>query len=675
MRRDVHNRRMRASAALVVSFILVVPSLSALQWSTHGPNGGAVAQIAVSPAAPRVVYAAGGAGVFRSDDAGDTWRDVSGTFHGVSQLAVDPKNADVLFATAGQRLYKSTDGGASWLDLTGRFPRLIRPSSLVIDPTDSSTVYLGSRCGPIGFSTLVPTAAPVVVPNGDPFFGAGVYKSIDGGATWTTQLSGLNRPFSPCVEELSLDPAAPQHLFATPVYSDGGYSESYDGGVTWTRAPSYVPGHAVVDDRSLALTRYGISTTTRGFLKSGDGGVTWSFSYQVSGIPTSGFNDVAQDPATGRLFVATDRGLFRSGDGGLTWVDAGVPPAPTARVLVDGVAGYVFAANALGLYRSAVPLGTWQRLDVGDPSTDARLLVTDPHDPATLYTLTSDYQISSYPDFFFHGRVFVSHDYAGSWQLLRENDSLANASMTVDPAGDLYVHETDGLWRYSPGAGTWTQRTRPPAALLAADPGRAGLLYAYGVATRNFGVSADGGQTWTSSVVPLLYGAQACVVDASTQPSTVYVGSNDGIGKSVDGGLTWAKLSFQSAYLLAIAPSKPSRLYWVGYTTIRGSQAVGLSRSDDAGVSWTMLTLPDELSGVLALATDPHDAQSLWITEGTGRVLHSEDAGATWADAGFSGGAGALALSADVSHVYATQTLFGVWSAAVPPAHRRRAGH
>jgi hypothetical protein len=95
------------------ALLLLPASLFALDWSTHGPTGGAVAQIAISPAAPLVVYAASGAGVYRSDDAGDTWHAVGGSLNAVTQLAVDPTNADVVYAATAQSVYKSTDGGAS----------------------------------------------------------------------------------------------------------------------------------------------------------------------------------------------------------------------------------------------------------------------------------------------------------------------------------------------------------------------------------------------------------------------------------------------------------------------------------------------------------------------------------------------------------------------------------
>lgn len=173
-----------------VALLLIPASLLALDWSTHGPKGGAVAQVALSPAAPRVVHAAGGAGVFRSDDAGDTWRAAGGFLNGVTQLVVDPTNADAVVATAGSNIYKSTDGGATWRDVTGTLTSL-RPSALVVDPANHSTIYLGSRCGPIGFKTGASSVSAADLDSSNPFAGAGVYRSVDGGETWTGQSNGL----------------------------------------------------------------------------------------------------------------------------------------------------------------------------------------------------------------------------------------------------------------------------------------------------------------------------------------------------------------------------------------------------------------------------------------------------------------------------------------------------
>jgi photosystem II stability/assembly factor-like uncharacterized protein len=650
--------------------LLLPTSLLALDWSTHGPNGGAVAQIAVSPAAPQVVYAASGAGVFRSDDAGDSWRAV-GSFNAVTQLAVDPTNADVVFATAGQSIYKSIDGGVTWRDVTDHLPSSLRPSALVIDPTNHSTIYLGSRCGPIGFKTAVPSMS------GAPFAGAGVFKSIDGGATWAAQVKGLDdRAFSVCVEELSLDPSTPGHLFSSPTLTDGGYSESYDGAATWTRAAALVPGRVVADHPTLTLTRYGITGYSGNgtFLRSTDGGITWS-AVATSGVPPSHFNDLTTDPETGRLFLATANGVFRSGDSGTTWIDAGAPRIPTTRVLVDRAAGYIFAATALGIVRAPIALGSWQPLTLGDPSTNVKSIASDPRDPSTVYSLISDYQ-NTFAPFARHGRIFVSHNGGNSWQLLRESDSIEFATIAVvDGAGDLYIQGGDGLWRYSAATGEWTQRTNAPASMLAADRRRAGYLYAFNnLFSPTFAVSSDGGQSWQKVTPPLPHGVVSVVVDPA-QPSTVFALGAEGIARSTDSGMTWSIPEPVDSRLLAIAPSNPSRHYRAGYTSAVGQQVVVLFRSDDAGVSWTGVRLPEQLSGALALVVDPADAQSFWIVPGAGKIYHSPDAGITWQDATPPVPAFDLTIAADGSHLYAATKTSGVLDAPISHLRRRASGH
>ncbi|HXH41777.1 MAG TPA: hypothetical protein VNN08_24345 [Thermoanaerobaculia bacterium] len=649
------------------ALLLLPASLFALDWSTHGPLGGAVAQIAISPAAPRVVYAAGGAGVFRSDDAGDTWRNVSGPFNAVTQLAVDPTNADVVFAATGRSVYKSTDGGVSWLDLTDHISETLRPSALFIDPADHSTIYLGSHCGPIGFKTGA-SDVRATSSSFDPFSGSGIFKSVDGGATWRGAVQGLDGVLSLCIEGLSLDPGTPQHLFVATFANN---AESHDGAVTWTRATAFVPSLVVADHPTLTLTRYGIAGDGR-FLRSTDGGMTWS-AVATTGLPEALFNDLAIDPAAGRLFLATDRGVFRSGDGGSTWVDAGAPPIPTARVMVDRAAGYVFAATALGLFRAPANLGAWQQLVLADPSTNVRNVLSDPHDPSTVYSLIFDYQSTLGPSIH-HGRIFVSHDNGNSWQLLRDDDDLAFASIAVDGAGDLYVHGSDGLFRYSSATGQWTQRTTPPAFNLAADQHRAGYLYAFHDLSPFFGLSSDGGATW-QTVTPPMPGVTSVVFDPA-KPSAVYAGGPAGVARSTDNGVTWSMLFAGDTRLLAIAPSNSSRLYRTGFAFIGNSQSTGgLFRSDDGGMSWTLLRWPDELAGAIAVVPDPGDAQSLWVASAVGRIFHSADGGATWQNAGNPVAAVDLAIAADGSRLHAATSTFGVWDAPIPRPRRRAAMH
>jgi photosystem II stability/assembly factor-like uncharacterized protein len=431
----------------------------------------------------------------------------------------------------------------------------------------------------------------------------------------------------------------------------------------------------VADHPTLTLTRYGITSNSGigTFLRSTDGGATWT-AVATSGIPFALFNDLAIDPAAGRLFLATDRGVFRSGDGGSTWIDAGAPQIPTARVVVDRAAGYVFAATALGIVRAAVEGGAWKHLALDDPSTNVKHIVADPHDGSTVYSLVFDYQASFGPATQ-HGRIFVSHDGGNSWQLLRENDYLAYAVIAADGAGDLYVNEGDGLWHYSSATQEWTQRTSPPAFNLAADPRRGGYLYAFNnIFSPKFAVSSNGGETWQSVASPLPHGVAAVVVDP-THPSTVYAGGTEGIARSTDNGMTWSMVQPVDTRLLAIAPTNPSRLYRSGFTTIASIQAIGLLRSDDGGTSWTLLHSPEDFGGVIAVVVDPGDSQSVWFASNGGTIYHSTDGGLTWQNAGVPVPAIELAIAADGSRLHAATSTSGIWDAPIPHVRRRASGH
>jgi hypothetical protein len=343
-------------------------------------------------------------------------------------------------------------------------------------------------------------------------------------------------------------------------------------------------------------------------------------------------------------------------------------------VVVDRAAGYIFAASALGIVRAPIALGSWQQLTLGDPSTNVRSVVSDPHDPSTVYSLISDFQ-NNFTPFATHGRIFVSHDRGNSWQLLREKDDIGHASIAVDGIGDLYVPGVDGLWRYSAATGEWTQRTTPPAFTLAADRRRAGYLYAFNsFFTPTFAVSSDGGQTWQKVTPPLPHGVASVVVDPA-RPSNVYALGAEGIARSTDSGMTWSVVEPTDTRLLAIAPSNPLRHYRAGYTSAVGLQVVVLFRSDDAGLSWTLLHLPEQLFAALALVVDPADAQSFWFVSGAGHIYHSPDAGITWQDAPAPVLAFDLAVAADGSHLYAATKTSGVLDAPISHIRRRASGH
>src|SRR6266536_2689858 len=94
--------------------VLVASAALAQPWSTSGPYGGAITTASESG---RTVYAGSSAGIFRSDDGGATFRNVS-QIREVTIVAADPSNSATAYAATASRLYETVDGGATWNDIT-----------------------------------------------------------------------------------------------------------------------------------------------------------------------------------------------------------------------------------------------------------------------------------------------------------------------------------------------------------------------------------------------------------------------------------------------------------------------------------------------------------------------------------------------------------------------------
>src|SRR5829696_2472019 len=122
-------------------------------WTTHGPHGGQIPTLISTTADARVLYAGNAGGVFRSEDGGSTWSDISGQpgsrLHNVIILAVDPRDPRTIYAAKQLNeyegeVYKTVDGGAHWTRLP--LPGPLIPRSIEVDSDDPSVVYVASDC-------------------------------------------------------------------------------------------------------------------------------------------------------------------------------------------------------------------------------------------------------------------------------------------------------------------------------------------------------------------------------------------------------------------------------------------------------------------------------------------------------------------------------------------------
>src|SRR5438128_1480724 len=151
--------------------------------------------------------------------------------------------------------------------------------------------------------------------------------------------------------------------------------------------------------------------------------------------------------------------------------------------------------------------------------------------------------------------------------------------------------------------------------------------------------SSDGGNTW--SEVPALDGVSVFDIEFAPAPDGItYLGTQDSVRKSTDGGLSWVTLNLgiganDQVFDIALDPSDSS-IIWAGIADASGSQPVNLMRSTDGGATWTDRTPPHAPLSGRAIAVDPSDSNTVIAVFGGdfsgGEVWVSTDGGDSWSD-------------------------------------------
>jgi len=209
----------------------------------------------------------------------------------------------------GVTLFQTTNSGGAWSALDTNIPGAVFDVSA--DPVTSGTIVVTTE--------------------------QGIYRTTNGGSSWTQQLSGLFTAAS-----LSRSLAAPNTLYAAE--STGGFPTTYlstDGGVTWIAkgsipellfAPNFVQGSGIVADPLTAGTAYAFSFTgsfvSGAVQKTTDSGQTWNPA--ITGLTSKTFLSALVAGADGSLYAATlNSGVYKSTDQGGSWaaINTGLPPA------------------------------------------------------------------------------------------------------------------------------------------------------------------------------------------------------------------------------------------------------------------------------------------------------------------------------------------------------------
>jgi photosystem II stability/assembly factor-like uncharacterized protein len=265
-------------------------------WTTAstGITAAVIRSVAVTDGTPRRIYAGTGDGFFfYSPDGGATWQhglnDGDVNFSEITDIAVDPLNSATVYAMAFIGFYRSTDGGAHF----------------------SETGNIDGEC-----LAVLPGAPGRLLLGGD-----GVFKTTDGGDTWTPISEGLPLfgGYLCPVLSLAVDPNDPDTIWAGTQYS-GGIARTTDGGAHWT-VMGLTDGNFVnaisVNPADSGDILAGSGFWDGGIYRSTDSGATWRVVLEHIAFVMAFARD-PRNPAW--IYAATEGyGVLRSLDGGETW--------------------------------------------------------------------------------------------------------------------------------------------------------------------------------------------------------------------------------------------------------------------------------------------------------------------------------------------------------------------
>ena len=588
-------------------------------WSSHGPWGGYVTNLAIAPSNPDIVYAWTEYDLFKSIDGGASWSHIRQNSHPARSVAIDTLKPEILYILPSvypTQALKSTDGGASWIAIG---PSDSRVSALAMDPANPATLYTldgrfrlskssdggatWSRIGnglpertergdavyvvlavsPDNPQTLYAAAPAEIAQN------QGLYRSTDGGANFSRISGGPFRNLS----MLQLIVAQESSLFARTIE---GWFRSTNGGATWSTflVPDVTIASLAIDPENVALIYLG--TNDGRMLKSSDGGTSW---IGANVAIQSGIGRLVIDPRhPTTLYAGTLGGVFKSSDSGTSWQEASSGLGASIDCLAAPGTGTLLADAGLGgLFRSPDGGESWERVNLRDRFN---LLATDAKDPNLIYAYAST-----------NRRLYKSIDGGSSWSVTPVDLSGRYLSaLAIAPGQEatlyavaFYQNTQDVIFiRSTDSGGTWAfiSKVLGGFSQLVLDPDNPNTLYALAETTCDAGgyidfcnvvlKSTDGGATWPQTAIVLRPGTYiSALAHASDSPRILYASLTDGsVLKTTDAGATWnlIKLNiasqFSYANKLAIDPTNSDTLY-LGY-------AERVYMSTDAGASWSDLS-------------------------------------------------------------------------------------
>jgi photosystem II stability/assembly factor-like uncharacterized protein len=572
----------------------------------------------------------------------------------VSSIAVDPANPrHLLLGAAGGGIWESKNTGSTWDPRTDRMPSLAI-GAIAFDPTNSARVYAGSGEGNFYFN-----------------LGAGIYKSTDGGATWSVLTAA---PFVGVgFYDLVVDPKAPKVLYAA---TTNGFYKSADRGGSWSLKRAGRCWDASVHPQGGSVEL--LATFVDGLFRSTNGGNSFS-SVSLPSAPASSWTRLAVDrvrtaPDVAYVFGATTDAAYLWRRTGSTWtrisspqplnvtqawydwyvaassdksnqvylgaIDAfrgtlsgsawtwrnittqganSIHPDQHCLAFSPNNSNIIYAGSDGGIFRSENGGANWTALNKGLGITEVEYLASDPNTWKWLMAGTQD-----------NGTIRYDNSPTLAWDHIADGDGGDCGVDQSNPSVIYHSYYSVTLERSTNRGNSWTYLNPPNVPSLFYPPVEVfGSTLAIGAASLL--VTRTGGPPWTT--VPLgLAGGEFCSAMRDIDANTILIGTTAGRMLRVSwNGSSWNKVSLASPsprYIscIAVDPTNPQRV-WVTISRVGGAL---IYRSENGGSSWVNCTSGLPNIPFNAVVVDPANFKRVWVAADVG-VYQTLDLGGSWA--------------------------------------------
>jgi photosystem II stability/assembly factor-like uncharacterized protein len=678
----IEARLLRAQAGPAASATTV--DLNVFRWRNVGPfRGGRASAVAGIPGDPLTFYmGTAGGGIFKTINGGITWMNVSDGFvksPSVGALAVAPSNPNVIYAGMGEAtarantvhhgdgVYKSTDAGKTWRHM-GLAPTQVI-SRIRVHPQNPDIVYVAAQGALYGGTQ-----------------DRGVYRSTDGGNTWKRVLFVGE---TGGVSDLAMDARNPETLYAAiwdhqrfpwEIKSAGplsGIHKSSDGGETWQRLTNGLPptmGKVSVattpDPNRVYALMSAQPASAAGLYRSDDAGATWTLINTTRGLVDRPwyYIKIVADPTNRDAVWVLSSNMYKSTDGGRNFAPAQSPHADRHDLWINPSNAKVIAiADDGGAAVSQDGGASWSTQN-NQATSQIYRVITDNRFPYWLYGAQQDNSTIAIPS--------ASSERGGMETEWTTVAGYENSFIALDPdRPDLtYATQILGELEEQSQSTRVSRNIQPYAVLLWGNLRSKYLKYRYVLNTPVFMsrfepktlyvgankllASDDRGQTWrevspdvtlrgsdpareqrllgTGEVGEGAYGAITYAAESPQRKGVLWTASDDGlVGVTQDGGKTWHKSPLPgltearintiepSPHNVAVAYAAANRFQFNEYTPY-------FFKTSDFGRTWTRIGANLPQGGWARVVREDPVRRGLLYAGTEHGVFVSLDDGATW---------------------------------------------